>query len=99
MANRAMSQPAKSNVSERKCQMKQITNKLINGPISKKNFLKKEYSGITEYIANKVGPYVTVLPLFYRALHSKSRAFRVSCGSWRWYVQDAAPELLLHAVQ
>ena len=32
---------------------KGITNKLINGPISKKNFLKKEYSGITEYIANK----------------------------------------------
>ena len=30
-----------------------ITNKLINGPISKKNFLKKKYLGITEYIANK----------------------------------------------
>ena len=29
------------------------TNKLINGPISKKNFLKKKYLGITEYIANK----------------------------------------------
>ena len=28
-----------------------ITNKLINGPISKKNFLKKQYLGITEYIA------------------------------------------------
>ena len=30
-----------------------ITNKLINGPISKKNFLKKKYLGITEYIADK----------------------------------------------
>ena len=30
-----------------------ITNKLINGPISKKNFLKKKHLGITEYIANK----------------------------------------------
>ena len=29
-----------------------ITNKLINGPISKKNFLKKQYLGITEYIAS-----------------------------------------------
>ena len=30
-----------------------ITNKLINGPISKKNFLKKNYLGITEYISEK----------------------------------------------
>ena len=30
-----------------------ITNKFINGPISKKSFLKKKYLGITEYIANK----------------------------------------------
>ena len=30
-----------------------ITNKLINGPISKKNFLKKKHLGVTEYIANK----------------------------------------------
>ncbi len=30
-----------------------ITNKLINGPISKKNFLKRKYLGITEYIASK----------------------------------------------
>ncbi len=29
------------------------TNKLINGPISKKNFLKKKFLGITEYLANK----------------------------------------------
>ena len=32
-----------------------ITNKLINGPISKKFFLKKRYLGITEYLAYKTG--------------------------------------------
>ncbi len=30
-----------------------VSNKLINGPISKKTFLKKKYLGITEYIAEK----------------------------------------------
>ena len=30
-----------------------ITNKFINGPISKKSFLKKNYLGITEYLAKK----------------------------------------------
>ena len=30
-----------------------ITNKLVNGPISKKFFLKKKYLGITEYLASK----------------------------------------------
>ena len=30
-----------------------ITNKLVNGPISKKFFLKKKYLGITEYLAFK----------------------------------------------
>ena len=30
-----------------------ITNKLINGPISKKSFLNKEFLGITEYVAKK----------------------------------------------
>ena len=30
-----------------------ITNKLINGPISKKFFLKKKYLGITEYLARR----------------------------------------------
>ena len=30
---------------------KKITNKLINGPISKRHFLKKKYLGVTEYIA------------------------------------------------
>ena len=30
-----------------------VSNKLINGPISKKNFLNKKYLGITEYLAKK----------------------------------------------
>ncbi len=30
-----------------------FTNKLINGPVSKKNFLDKKFLGITEYLANK----------------------------------------------
>ena len=32
---------------------KQISNKFINGPISKKYFLNKKYLGITEYLAHK----------------------------------------------
>jgi 4-hydroxythreonine-4-phosphate dehydrogenase len=32
---------------------KKISNKLINGPISKKYFLKKRFIGITEYLASK----------------------------------------------
>ena len=32
---------------------KKISNKLINGPISKKYFLNKKYQGITEYLAAK----------------------------------------------
>jgi 4-hydroxythreonine-4-phosphate dehydrogenase len=30
-----------------------VSNKFINGPISKKNFLKKKFNGITEYLAHK----------------------------------------------
>ena len=30
-----------------------VSNKLINGPISKKTFLKNKFNGITEYIAKK----------------------------------------------
>ena len=30
-----------------------VSNKLINGPISKKTFLKKKFNGITEYLVNK----------------------------------------------
>ena len=33
---------------------KGISNKLLNGPINKKKFLKKKYLGITEYIASKL---------------------------------------------
>ena len=32
---------------------KKITNKFVNGPVSKKYFLKKKYLGITEYLAYK----------------------------------------------
>ena len=32
---------------------KDISNKLINGPISKKTFLKNKFNGITEYLATK----------------------------------------------
>jgi 4-hydroxythreonine-4-phosphate dehydrogenase len=30
-----------------------VSNKFINGPISKKTFLKRKFNGITEYLANK----------------------------------------------
>ena len=30
-----------------------VSNKFVNGPISKKTFLKKKYNGITEYLADK----------------------------------------------
>jgi 4-hydroxythreonine-4-phosphate dehydrogenase len=32
---------------------KKISNKFLNGPISKKNFLRNKYNGITEYLADK----------------------------------------------
>ena len=32
---------------------KNVSNKLINGPISKKTFLKKRFNGVTEYLADK----------------------------------------------
>jgi 4-hydroxythreonine-4-phosphate dehydrogenase len=32
---------------------KNVSDKLINGPISKKTFLKNKFNGITEYLANK----------------------------------------------
>ena len=60
---------------------KKISNKLINGPISKKYFLKKKHIGITEYLASKtnskniamiiynkllsVSPLTTHLPIKY----------------------------------
>ena len=30
-----------------------VSNKFINGPVSKKNFLEKKFNGITEYLAIK----------------------------------------------
>ena len=60
---------------------KKITNKFINGPVSKKYFLRKNYTGITEYLAKKtdsnnvtmiiynkllsVSPLTTHLPIKY----------------------------------
>ena len=38
---------------------------LINGPISKKNFLKKKFFGITEYLANKTGKKNNAVMLIY----------------------------------
>ena len=78
----------KSNNYKKKCfdialdiMNKKISNKFINGPISKKSFLKKDYSGITEYLAKKtrskniamiiynkslsVSPVTTHLPIKY----------------------------------
>ena len=62
---------------------KKLSNKLINGPISKENFLQNKYLGITEYLAEKtktknfamiiynkdlsVSPVTTHLPLKYVA--------------------------------
>ena len=62
---------------------KRISNKLINGPISKKYFLKKKFVGVTEYLAKKsnsknvamiiynkslsVSPLTTHLPVKYIA--------------------------------
>ena len=31
-----------------------VVNSLINGPISKKNFLKNKFLGITEYLAKRI---------------------------------------------
>ncbi len=41
---------------------------LINGPISKKTFLKKKYLGITEYIANKTQSKNPVMLIYNRKL-------------------------------
>ena len=45
---------------------KKITNKFINGPISKKFFLKKRFLGITEYLA-----YKTKTKNFYMLIYNK----------------------------
>ena len=46
---------------------KNVSNKFINGPISKKSFLKKKFNGITEYLAHK-----TNTKKFAMIIHSKS---------------------------
>ena len=45
-----------------------ITNKFINGPISKKYFLKRKYLGITEYLANKVGSKDVAMIIYNKSL-------------------------------
>ena len=45
-----------------------ISNKLINGPISKKNFLNKEYLGITEYLAKKCGSKKIAMLIYNKGL-------------------------------
>mgnify|MGYP001194709622 CR=1 FL=1 len=45
---------------------------LINGPISKKNFLKKKYAGMTEYFASKTGNKNKEVMLIYNNILSVS---------------------------
>ncbi len=45
-----------------------ITNKLINGPISKKYFLGKKYLGITEYLAKKTNKKKYTMLIFNKKL-------------------------------
>ncbi len=45
-----------------------ITNKLINGPISKKKFLDKRYLGMTEYISDKVSRNKTCMLIYNKKL-------------------------------
>ena len=47
---------------------KGITEKLINGPINKKNFLNKKFYGITEYISNKFKEKKTAMLIYNRKL-------------------------------
>ncbi len=45
-----------------------ITNKFINGPISKKSFLKKKHLGITEYISEKFSSNNTAMLIYNKSL-------------------------------
>jgi 4-hydroxythreonine-4-phosphate dehydrogenase len=47
---------------------KQISNKLINGPISKKYFLKNKFSGITEYLAKKTNSKNVAMVIYNKSL-------------------------------
>ena len=45
-----------------------ISNKFINGPISKKSFLNKNYLGITEYLAKKTNAKKTAMLIYNKNL-------------------------------
>ena len=47
---------------------KKISNKLINGPISKKYFLKKKFIGITEYLAKKTNSKDIAMIIYNKSL-------------------------------
>ncbi len=47
---------------------KKITNKLINGPISKKNFLKKKFAGVTEYLSKKTNTKKVAMLIYNNSL-------------------------------
>ena len=47
---------------------KKITNKFINGPISKKNFLNKKFLGITEYIASEFSSKINAMLIYNKDL-------------------------------
>ena len=47
---------------------KKITNKLINGPVSKKYFLKKRFIGITEFLAKKTKSNNTAMIIYNKSL-------------------------------
>ena len=45
-----------------------VSNKFINGPISKKTFLKKKFNGITEYLANKTNTKIFAMIIYNKNL-------------------------------
>jgi 4-hydroxy-L-threonine phosphate dehydrogenase PdxA len=47
---------------------KKISNKFLNGPISKKFFLKKNFSGITEYLAKKTNTKNVAMVIYNKSL-------------------------------
>ena len=47
---------------------KKISKKLINGPISKKYFLKNKFAGITEYLANKTNSKNVAMIIYNKSL-------------------------------
>jgi 4-hydroxythreonine-4-phosphate dehydrogenase len=47
---------------------KKISNKLINGPVSKKYFLKKRFIGVTEYLAKKTNSNDAAMIIYNKSL-------------------------------